>query len=192
MKFLIFFYILNSNNMDLKTATFGSGCFWCTEAIFELVEGVSDVVSGYAAGDTKNPTYKEVTSGTTNHAEVVSITYDPSIVSYLELLEIFWRTHDPTTLNRQGADVGTQYRSIILYHDSDQKRLSEETLKKLDESGAWNSPIVTKIEKLENFYPAEQYHQNYYELNPNNSYCSYVISPKIDKFKKAFSDILKN
>ena len=192
MKFLIFFYILNSNNMDLKTATFGSGCFWCTEAIFELVEGVSDVVSGYAAGDTKNPTYKEVTSGTTNHAEVVSITYDPSIISYLELLEIFWRTHDPTTLNRQGADVGTQYRSIILYHDADQKRLSEETLKKLDESGAWNSPIVTKIEKLENFYPAEQYHQNYYELNPNNSYCSYVISPKIDKFKKAFSDILKN
>ena len=192
MKFLIFFYILNSNNMDLKTATFGSGCFWCTEAIFELVEGVSDVVSGYAAGDTKNPTYKEVTSGTTNHAEVVSITYAPSIVSYLDLLEIFWRTHDPTTLNRQGADVGTQYRSIILYHDSDQKRLSEETLKKLDESGAWNSPIVTKIEKLENFYPAEQYHQNYYELNPNNSYCSYVISPKIDKFKKAFSDILKN
>ena len=192
MKFLIFFYILNSNNMDLKTATFGSGCFWCTEAIFELVEGVSDVVSGYAAGDTKNPTYEEVTSGTTNHAEVVSITYDPSIVSYLELLEIFWRTHDPTTLNRQGADVGTQYRSIILYHDADQKRLSEETLKKLDESGAWNSPIVTKIEKLENFYPAEQYHQNYYELNPNNSYCSYVISPKIDKFKKAFSDILKN
>ncbi len=192
MKYLIFFYILNSNNMDLKTATFGSGCFWCTEAIFELVEGVSDVVSGYAAGDTKNPTYEEVTSGTTNHAEVVSITYDPSIVSYLELLEIFWRTHDPTTLNRQGADVGTQYRSIILYHDSDQKRLSEETLKKLDESGAWNSPIVTKIEKLENFYPAEQYHQNYYELNPNNSYCSYVISPKIDKFKKAFSDILKN
>tara|TARA_A100001234_G_scaffold206916_1_gene203768 strand:+ start:1007 stop:1585 length:579 start_codon:yes stop_codon:yes gene_type:complete len=192
MKFLIFFYMLNSNNMDLKTATFGSGCFWCTEAIFELVEGVSDVVSGYAAGDTKNPTYKEVTSGTTNHAEVVSITYDPSIVSYLELLEIFWRTHDPTTLNRQGADVGTQYRSIILYHDSEQKRLSEETLKKLDESGAWNSPIVTKIEKLENFYPAEQYHQNYYELNPNNSYCSYVISPKIDKFKKAFSDILKN
>ena len=192
MKFLIFFYILNSNNMDLKTATFGSGCFWCTEAIFELVEGVSDVVSGYAAGDTKNPTYKEVTSGTTNHAEVVSITYDPSIVSYLELLEIFWRTHDPTTLNRQGADVGTQYRSIILYHDSEQKRLSEEILKKLDESGAWYSPIVTKIEKLENFYPAEQYHQNYYELNPNNSYCSYVISPKIDKFKKAFSDILKN
>ena len=192
MKFLIFFYILNSNNMDLKTATFGSGCFWCTEAIFELVEGVSDVVSGYAAGDTKNPTYKEVTSGTTNHAEVVSITYDPSIVSYLELLEIFWRTHDPTTLNRQGADVGTQYRSIILYHDSEQKRLSEEILKKLDESGALNSPIVTKIEKLENFYPAEQYHQNYYELNPNNSYCSYVISPKIDKFKKAFSDILKN
>ena len=178
--------------MNLKTATFGSGCFWCTEAIFELVEGVNDVVSGYSAGNTENPTYKEVTSGRTNHAEVVNIIYDPSKVTYLELLEIFWRTHDPTTLNRQGADVGTQYRSIILFHDADQKKLSEQTFKKLDESGAWNSPIVTKIEKFEKFYPAENYHQNYYELNPNNSYCSFVISPKVDKFKKVFSDILKN
>ena len=165
--------------MNLKTATFGSGCFWCTEALFELVEGVNEVVSGYAAGDTENPTYKEVTSGITNHAEVVNIVYDPSVITYLELLEIFWRTHDPTTLNRQGADVGTQYRSIILYHDNEQKKLSEETLLKLDQSGAWKSPIVTKIEKFEKFYPAENYHQNYYELNPNNSYCTYVISPKI-------------
>ena len=192
MKFLILFYTLNTLNMNLKTATFGSGCFWCTEAVFELVEGVNEVVSGYAAGDTENPTYIEVTSGTTNHAEVVNIIYDPSVITYLELLEIFWRTHDPTTLNRQGADVGTQYRSIILYHDNEQKKLSQETLLKLDESGAWKSPIVTKIEKFERFYPAENYHQNYYDLNPNNSYCTYVISPKIDKFKKAFSEILKN
>ena len=178
--------------MNVKTATFGSGCFWCTEAIFELVEGVVDVQSGYSAGDTENPTYKEVTSGTTNHAEVVSISYDPSKVSYLELLEIFWRTHDPTTLNRQGADVGTQYRSIILYHDDEQRDLATKTLEELDKSGSWKSPIVTKIEKFNKFYLAEDYHQDYYALNPNNSYCSYVISPKIDKFKKVFSDILKN
>ena len=194
MKLLLLFFLINNNNnnMNVKTATFGSGCFWCTEAIFELVEGVVDVESGYSAGDTENPTYKEVTSGTTNHAEVVSITYNPSKVSYLELLEIFWRTHDPTTLNRQGADVGTQYRSIILYHDDEQRALATKTLEELDKSGSWASPIVTKIEKFNKFYIAEDYHQDYYALNPNNSYCSYVISPKIDKFKKVFSDILKN
>ena len=192
MKALLLFFLININYMNFKTATFGSGCFWCTEAIFELVEGVVDVQSGYSAGDTENPTYKEVTSGTTNHAEVVSITYDPSKVSYLELLEIFWRTHDPTTLNRQGADVGTQYRSIILYHDDEQRDLATKTLEELDKSGSWKSPIVTKIEKFNKFYLAEDYHQDYYALNPNNSYCSYVISPKIDKFKKVFSDILKN
>ena len=192
MKLLLLFFLINNNNMNVKTATFGSGCFWCTEAIFELVEGVVDVQSGYSAGDTENPTYKEVTSGTTNHAEVVSITYDPSKVSYLELLEIFWRTHDPTTLNRQGADVGTQYRSIILYHDDEQRDLATRTLEELDKSGSWKSPIVTKVEKFNKFYLAEDYHQDYYALNPNNSYCSYVISPKIDKFKKVFSDILKN
>ncbi len=191
MKLLVLFLSLSFKSMELKTATFGSGCFWCTEAIFELVDGVKGVVSGYSAGDTENPSYKEVSSGSTNHAEVVNITYDPSVVSYLELLEVFWRTHDPTTLNRQGADVGTQYRSIILYHDLDQKRESEETLKRLDASGAWSSPIVTKIEKFTRFYPAEDYHQNYFELNPNNSYCSYVISPKVDKFKKVFKDLLK-
>jgi len=192
MKLLLLFFLINNNNMNVKTATFGSGCFWCTEAIFELVEGVVDVESGYSAGDTENPTYKEVTSGTTNHAEVVSITYNPSKVSYLELLEIFWRTHDPTTLNRQGADVGTQYRSIILYHDDEQRDLATRTLEELDKSGSWKSPIVTKVEKFNKFYLAEDYHQDYYALNPNNSYCSYVISPKIDKFKKVFSDILKN
>ena len=159
MKFLIFFYILNSNNMDLKTATFGSGCFWCTEAIFELVEGVSDVVSGYAAGDTKNPTYKEVTSGTTNHAEVVSITYDPSIVSYLELLEIFWRTHDPTTLNRQGPDIGTQYRSEIFYTTETQKKIAEKILDQKNKD--FNGKIVTKVSKVLNYCKAEDYHQKY-------------------------------
>ncbi len=192
MKILILLSFLNIIDMSNKTATFGSGCFWCTEAIFELVDGVEDVVSGYAAGDTDNPTYKDVSYGNTNHAEVVNIIYNPKKISYLELLEIFWRTHDPTTLNRQGADVGTQYRSIILFHDDEQKELAEKTLKKLDRSGSWKSPIVTSIEAFEVFYPAENYHQDYYELNPNNSYCSYVISPKVDKFKKVFSDLLKN
>ncbi|PDH41833.1 MAG: peptide-methionine (S)-S-oxide reductase [Rhodothermaeota bacterium MED-G19] len=192
MKILILLSFLNIIDMSNKTATFGSGCFWCTEAIFELVDGVEDVVSGYAAGDTDNPTYKDVSIGNTNHAEVVNIIYNPKKISYLELLEIFWRTHDPTTLNRQGADVGTQYRSIILFHDDEQKELAEKTLEKLDRSGSWKSPIVTSIEAFEVFYPAENYHQDYYELNPNNSYCSYVISPKVDKFKKVFSDLLKN
>ena len=191
MKLIILLSFLNINEMN-KTATFGSGCFWCTEAIYELVDGVEDVISGYSAGNTENPTYKDVTSGKTNHAEVVNVIYNPKKVSYLELLEIFWRTHDPTTLNRQGADVGTQYRSIILYHDDEQRELSEKTLERLDNSGSLKSPIVTLIEPFNIFYPAENYHQDYYELNPNNSYCSYVISPKIDKFKKVFSDLLKN
>ena len=188
----LLFIILNFMVMENKTATFGSGCFWCTEAIFELVDGVVSVESGYSAGKTVNPTYKEVTSGKTNHAEVVNIEYDPSKVSYAELLEIFWRTHDPTTLNRQGADVGTQYRSIILYHDLEQKELSEKIMKELDNSGSWDSPIVTQIEKFEKFYTAENYHQDYYKLNPNNGYCAYVIAPKIDKFKKVFKTYLKN
>ena len=137
MKFLLLVYFLNINNMNLKTATFGSGCFWCTEAIFELVEGVNDVISGYSAGNTENPTYKEVTSGRTNHAEVVNIIYDPSKVTYLELLEIFWRTHDPTTLNRQGADVGTQYRSIIFFSNKLEKTKSEDYIKKLEMSNVY-------------------------------------------------------
>ena len=150
MKLIILLSFLNFNEMN-KTATFGSGCFWCTEAIYELVDGVEDVISGYSAGNTENPTYKDVTSGKTNHAEVVNVIYDPEKVSYLELLEIFWRTHDPTTLNRQGADVGTQYRSIILYHDDEQRELAEKTLERLDNSGSWKSPIVTLIEPF-NFF----------------------------------------
>lgn len=169
----------------------GGGCFWCIESVFKKVKGITFTSPGYMGGKSDNPTYEEVCEGYTNHVEVVELQYDQRIDLY-QILNIFFTVHDPTSINRQGADVGTQYRSIILFHDDEQKKLSEETLKKLDESGAWNSPIVTKIEKFKKFYPAENYHQNYYELNPNNSYCSYVISPKIDKFKKAFSDILKN
>jgi peptide-methionine (S)-S-oxide reductase len=192
MKIIIFcIAILNLNFMNVKYATFGSGCFWCTEAIFELVDGVIEVESGYSGGKIINPTYEEVSSGKTNFAEVTRIKYDANKVSFIKLLEVFWKTHDPTTLNRQGADVGTQYRSIIFYHDLEQKKLSETYLEKLDNSDAWLSPIVTKIEKLENYYKAENYHQDYFKINPTQAYCSYVISPKVEKFKKVFSDILK-
>lgn len=192
MKIIIFCVaILNLNFMNVKYATFGSGCFWCTEAIFELVDGVIEVESGYSGGNIINPTYEEVSSGKTNFAEVTRIKYDANKVSFVKLLEVFWKTHDPTTLNRQGADVGTQYRSIIFYHDLEQKKLSETYLEKLDNSGSWLSPIVTKIEKLENYYKAENYHQDYFKINPTQAYCSYVISPKVEKFKKVFSDILK-
>jgi len=192
MKIIIFCVaILNLNFMNVKYATFGSGCFWCTEAIFELVDGVIEVESGYSGGNIINPTYEKVSSGKTNFAEVTRIKYDANKVSFVKLLEVFWKTHDPTTLNRQGADVGTQYRSIIFYHDLEQKKLSETYLEKLDNSGSWLSPIVTKIEKLENYYKAENYHQDYFKINPTQAYCSYVISPKVEKFKKVFADILK-
>lgn len=179
------------NEYGLETATFGSGCFWCTEAIFLNVDGVQSVVSGYTGGSVKNPTYKEVCSGLTGHAEVVQLKYDPSKVTYEELLEFFWKTHDPTTLNRQGNDVGTQYRSVIYYHNNEQKRLAEHYKKKLDESGAFNAPIVTEITPAVTFYKAEDYHQNYYNLNSSAPYCSYVIQPKLEKFKKAFKEKLK-
>jgi peptide-methionine (S)-S-oxide reductase len=183
----------NSENMksDLALATFGSGCFWCTEAVFQRVRGVEKVVSGYSGGKVKNPTYREVTSGVTGHAEVTQLTYNSSVISFEELLEIFWGTHDPTTLNRQGADVGTQYRSVIFYHTDEQKKLSELYKKKLDASGAFDSPIVTEISLFTAFYPAEDYHQNYYNLNGNAPYCSYVIQPKLEKFKKVFQTKLK-
>lgn len=174
-----------------KLATFGSGCFWCTEAIFQNVEGVLKVESGYSGGKVKNPTYKEVCSGLTGHAEVIQLTYDPSEITYDELLEIFWKTHDPTTLNRQGADVGTQYRSVVYYHDDEQKRLTESYKAKLDEAGAFSNPIVTEISPFTVFYKAEDYHQNYYNLNSNAPYCSFVIQPKLEKFKKVFAEKLK-
>lgn len=174
-----------------SVATFGSGCFWCTEAVFELVKGVVKVESGYSGGSVPNPTYEAVCTGLTGHAEVIRIYFDPDVVSYSELLEIFWKTHDPTTLNRQGADVGTQYRSVIFYHNEDQKRLAEEYKQKLNEAEIWNDPIVTEISPFRKFYIAEDYHQNYYENNTYQGYCSFVITPKIEKFKKVFSDKLK-
>jgi peptide-methionine (S)-S-oxide reductase len=182
---------MNNQNTHLEIATFGSGCFWCTEAIFERVNGVSAAVSGYSGGEVENPTYKEVCDGTTGHAECTKITFDPSVVSYDELLEIFWKTHDPTTLNRQGNDVGTQYRSVIFYHSDEQKQKAEYYKNKLTVEKIWEKPIVTEITKFEKFYPAEDYHQEYYDNNPNQGYCAYVITPKVEKFEKIFKDKLK-
>ncbi len=179
------------NTTELQLATFGAGCFWCTEAVFLQVKGVSKVVSGYTGGKVKNPTYREICSGLTGHAEVTQITFDPSIVSFEELLHVFWKTHDPTTLNRQGADTGTQYRSAIFFHSEEQKTIVEEYKKQLEVSKTFASPIVTEITPLSVFYSAEDYHQNYFELNPTQSYCQYVVRPKVEKFKKEFKQLLK-
>lgn len=173
-----------------QVATFGSGCFWCTEAIFKRVKGVSIVKSGYMGGHTDNPTYNEVCSGSTGHAEVVQVTYDSEKVDYLQLLEVFWKTHDPTTLNRQGNDVGTQYRSVVFYHDDEQKELVLRTREKLTEEKIWTDPIVTEIQPCSRFYPAENYHDDYFAQNGSQPYCSFVIAPKVEKFKKAFADLL--
>jgi peptide-methionine (S)-S-oxide reductase len=174
-----------------QLATFGSGCFWCTEAIFLDVKGVLKVQSGYSGGTVENPTYKQVCTGTTGHAEVVQITYDPSVISYDELLEIFWHTHDPTTLNRQGNDVGTQYRSVIFFHNDEQKKLAEHYKQKLNEEKVYDNPVITEIVPFKAFYVAEDYHQNYYALNGNAPYCTFVIQPKVEKFKKVFAEKLK-
>lgn len=175
----------------MELATFGNGCFWCTEAIFQVLEGVEKVVSGYAGGHVEDPTYEQVCSGTTGHAEVLQITYDPDKTSYDELLEVFWKTHDPTTLNRQGNDIGTQYRSIIFYHTEEQQKRAEKYKQELDASVAFSGPIVTTIEPLPKFYPAEDYHQNYYKRNESQSYCSFAVRPKVEKFRKVFKDKLK-
>lgn len=175
-----------------EVATFGGGCFWCVEAIYERVAGVHAVISGYAGGHVDNPDYKQVSTGLTGHAEVVQIKYDPDIVSFYELLEIFFKTHDPTTLNRQGADVGTQYRSIILYHSETQKQQAEEIIADLDEAGVYDRPIVTQVVPFEKFYEAEDYHQEYFENNPNQGYCRVVIQPKVEKFEKVFKERLKS
>ena len=175
----------------LETATLGGGCFWCVEAIYQDVIGVESVVSGYAGGATENPTYQQICTGTTGHAEVVQITFDPEVISFEEILYIFWRTHDPTTLNQQGADRGTQYRSIILYHNEEQKAIAEKSKQETDASDLWSNPIVTQIEPLTIFYTGEGYHQNYYKDNPNQPYCMAVIDPKVRKFKAAFQDKLK-
>jgi peptide-methionine (S)-S-oxide reductase len=174
-----------------QTATFANGCFWCTEAVFQRLKGVEKVVSGYTGGAKPNPTYEEVCTGTTGHAEALQITYDPAIISYPELLEVFWRTHDPTTKNRQGADKGTQYRSGIFYHNDYQKKLAELYLKKIDAAHVFAAPIVTEIVPAVEFYPAEQYHQNYFSNNPGNPYCRATIPAKLDKLKKVFSEKLK-
>jgi peptide-methionine (S)-S-oxide reductase len=178
-----------SNQREM--ATLGGGCFWCVEAVYQDVQGVQQVVSGYAGGFVDNPTYQQVCSGATGHAEVTQITFDPMVISYEDLLYIFWRTHDPTTLNRQGADVGTQYRSVIFYHNDEQKAIAEKSLRETNESGLWADPIVTEIVPAPKFYSAEEYHQDYYRSNSNQPYCRVVIDPKVRKFKKEFQDKLK-
>lgn len=175
----------------MEKATFGGGCFWCVEAVFQRLKGVEKVESGYAGGTVKNPSYQQVTSGTTGHAEVIQISYRPEEITYEELLEVFWKTHDPTTLNRQGADVGTQYRSVVFGHNEEQLELAEKYKKALDAAGAWDAPIVTQIEPLPEFYPAENYHQNYYNQHQQVPYCSYVIQPKVKKLREVFADKLK-
>ncbi len=179
------------NSSQVEIATFGAGCFWCTEAVFLNVIGVEKVESGYSGGKIKNPSYREICTGTTGHAEVTQITFNPKKVSFEELLEIFWNTHDPTTLNRQGADQGTQYRSVVFYHNDNQKKLADDYKKQLDESQLFKNPIVTEISPIKDFYKAEDYHQNYFALNPNQSYCEYVVRPKVEKFKKQFGNKLK-
>ena len=176
---------------NLDQATFGAGCFWCTEAVFQRLEGVVSVESGYSGGTVPHPTYEQVCTGTTGHAEVTQITFDSSKISFDELLHAFWKMHDPTTLNRQGNDAGTQYRSVIFYHNDEQKRLAEKYKKELDASGAWKSPIVTEISPFTTFYKAESYHQNYYNDNRSQPYCMFVIGPKLDKFEKVFKDKMK-
>lgn len=176
---------------NVEIASFGAGCFWCVEAIFQELKGVEKVESGYMGGTTQNPNYKEVCSGESGHAEICQITYDPKIISFEELLEVFWQTHNPTTLNRQGADVGTQYRSVIFYHSEKQKMLATEYKDKLNKSEAWNDPVVTEISPASKFYIAENYHQDYFNNNSNQPYCNMVIKPKMEKFKKVFKDKIK-
>jgi methionine-S-sulfoxide reductase len=175
----------------LDLITLGGGCFWCTEAVFQRLEGVEKVVSGYAGGMIKDPTYKEICTGTTGHAEVINVYYDPNKIDFENLLEIFWATHDPTTLNRQGADVGPQYRSAIFYHTSEQRQIAEGLKAELNAQQVFENPIITEITAFSNFYPAEDYHQEYYNLNGMQPYCQFVIRPKVDKLKKYFAAKLK-
>ena len=182
----------NFSGIKTDTATFGTGCFWCTEAIFQQLEGVLKVTSGYTGGHVKNPSYEQVCEGTTGHAEVIQMIYDPAKISFDELLEVFWETHDPTTLNRQGNDVGTQYRSAVFYHNAEQKQKAEKYKAELDKSGAFTDKIVTEVSPASVFYTAENYHQNYYNRNGSQPYCNFVIRPKMEKFQKVFKDKLKH
>ncbi len=174
-----------------KQATFGAGCFWCVEAIFQQIEGVERVVSGYSGGFVDNPDYRQVCKGETGHAEVCQITFDPALISYEQLLEVFWKTHDPTTRNRQGNDIGPQYRSVVFYHDEEQRRLADEHKSKLDAAKVWDQPIQTQIIPFVKFWPAENYHSDYYNSNPDQGYCKLVIAPKIEKFKAVFGNRLR-
>lgn len=182
----------SSSSLNTDTATLANGCFWCTEAIFQQLEGVLKVSSGYSGGHVVDPNYKEVTTGTTGHAECIQIIFDPLKISFDELLEVFWQTHDPTTLNKQGADVGTQYRSAVFFHTQEQKEKAEKYKAELNQSGAFNNPIVTEIAPFTSFYIAENYHQDYYNTNGSQPYCSYVIRPKLEKFQKVFKNKLKH
>jgi peptide-methionine (S)-S-oxide reductase len=180
-----------SKEQSKELATLAGGCFWCLEAIYKELRGVERVVSGYAGGHVERPNYREVCEGTTGHAEVVQITFDPSLVSYKELLEVFFTIHDPTTLNRQGADVGTQYRSAVFYHTPEQRETAGQTIAEMEAARVWDSPIVTEVVPLDRFYPAEGYHQDYFEKNPSQPYCRAVVEPKVSKFRKLFLDRLK-
>ncbi|TZF83027.1 peptide-methionine (S)-S-oxide reductase MsrA [Pedobacter sp. BS3] len=177
--------------MEMQRATFGAGCFWCTEAVFQTLKGVEKVVSGYMGGHKENPTYPEVCTGDTGHAEVIDITFDPQVISYEELLLIFFKTHNPTTLNRQGNDVGTQYRSVIFYYSDEQKQQAEDMIAQLEQAHVFDQPIMTQIEPASIFYKAEDYHQNYFNDNADKPYCSFVIQPKLNKFAREFADKIK-
>jgi peptide-methionine (S)-S-oxide reductase len=180
-----------SEKLNCEQATLAGGCFWCLEAVFEQLQGVERVVSGYAGGTASNPTYNQVCGGNTGHAEVVQVTFDPFLISYRAILEVFFAIHDPTTLNRQGADIGTQYRSAIFYHSPEQKRVAEEVIADMTKQGIWPRPIVTELASLATFYPAEEYHQGYFRANPGQPYCSAVVSPKVAKFRQKFANRLK-
>jgi peptide-methionine (S)-S-oxide reductase len=182
---------MRRDSRHLEVATIGGGCFWCTEAVFSMIKGVVKVEPGYSGGSLANPTYEKVSSGTTGHAEVVQITFDPSIISFREILQVFFTTHDPTTLNRQGADVGTQYRSAVFYHDREQKATIEKFIEELDNARIYDAPIVTKVEPFKSFYKAEDYHKNYFKSHPEQSYCRLVIAPKIAKLRKNYRHKLK-
>lgn len=197
-KLFLFFSLMGSlylsadakgNEMKHEVARLGGGCFWCLEAVFEETRGVLDVVNGYAGGDVVNPSYEQVSMGKTNHAEVVQVTFDANIISYEEILKIFWLIHDPTTLNRQGNDIGTQYRSVIFYHDAKQKEVAEASIKLF--STKFLNPIVTQLLPMPTFYKAEDYHQDYFKNNPNQGYCSFVVAPKVEKFKGVYKDLVK-
>lgn len=177
---------------EREVATLGGGCFWCLEAVFENLRGVDRVESGYAGGKTANPTYRQVCSGDTDHAEVVQVTFDPALISYREILEVFFAIHDPTTLNRQGADVGTQYRSVIFSHSPEQERIAKETMAELGSKGIWDRPLVTQVVPFEQFYKAEDYHQGYFRANPAQGYCQAVVAPKVAKFRKQFAAKLRS